>query len=39
MGNRGVEEGKAAPVDKGGDTGSPEFLTPGQFQREGRVTI
>lgn len=35
MGNKGVEEGKAAPLDKGGETGSPEFLTRGQFQREG----
>ena len=39
MGNKGIEEGKAAPLDKGGETGSPEFLTHGQFQREGRVTI
>lgn len=35
-GNKGLE-GKAAPLDNGGETGSPEFLTRGQFQREGRL--
>lgn len=39
MGSKGTE-GKAAPLEKGGrQTGSPEFLARGQFQREGRVTI
>lgn len=39
MGSKGIE-GKAAPLEKGGrQTGSPEFLARGQFQREGRVTI
>ena len=31
--------GECGPELKVGDTGSPEFLTRGQFQRERRITI
>lgn len=39
MGNKGLEEGKAAPLDKGGETGSSEFLNLGQFQGRGGYNL